>query len=281
MTPISTALRVGVSRGLIELRQTFSGWALAGQLLWPTVTLVAIFYLRNRGVEDSTVTLGALVLPSVLGMFVAFGPLLTIQYLAADREDGTLLRARAVPNGITAYLLGKLLTVSASVVVYLVILLVPGLFIVDGLELTRPRSWLTLTWVLLLGLVATQTIGFLLGALIASPRGTGYLSVLVLGLVAISGIFSPITALPQWLQWIAQVFPMYWLGLGMRHALLPDSIATVEIGESWRHLETLAALGAWAVVGLLVAPIVLRRMARQESGSRMAERRDKALQRVG
>jgi ABC-2 type transport system permease protein len=40
-------------------------------------------------------------------------------------------------------------------------------------------------------------------------------------------------------------------------------------------------LGAWALLGLLLAPIVLHRMARRESGSRVAERREKALQRVG
>ncbi|MGW6460642.1 ABC transporter permease, partial [Streptomyces sp. NPDC055078] len=55
----------------------------------------------------------------------------------------------------------------------------------------------------------------------------------------------------------------------------------VEIGESWRQLETVAVLGAWAVAGLLVAPVVLRRMARRESGSSVAQRREKALQRVG
>jgi ABC-2 type transport system permease protein len=37
----------------------------------------------------------------------------------------------------------------------------------------------------------------------------------------------------------------------------------------------------WALLGLIVAPIVLRRMARRESGSKVAERRAKALQRVG
>ena len=134
---------------------------------------------------------------------------------------------------------------------------------------------------LLLGLVATQTIGAILGSLIASPRGAGYLSLPIIGLIAISGVFAPITALPEWLQWIAQIFPIYWLGLGMRSALLPDDAVVIEIGESWRQVETAVVLGAWAVAGLILAPIVLRRMARRESGSSVAERREKALQRVG
>jgi ABC-2 type transport system permease protein len=83
---------------------------------------------------------------------------------------------------------------------------------------------------------------------------------------------------PEWLQQIAQVFPVYWLGLGMRAALLPGEYVSVEIGDSWRYAETFAVLGAWAVIGLALAPAVLRRMARKESGSVIAERRKTAMQ---
>ncbi|MFI5272825.1 MAG: ABC transporter permease [Ktedonobacterales bacterium] len=281
MNPTAAATRAGLTCGLIELRQSFTGIELVGQLFWPVVTLVAIFFLRDRSFGASGFTLGTLVLPGVLGMFIALGALLTIQYLAADREDGTLLRAKAIPNGIRGYLIGKLVTVSGTVLAYLTILLIPGLLIVNGLNIGSIYSWLTLAWVLLLGLVATQSIGAILGALISSPRGVGYISLPVVGLIAISGIFYPITALPEWLQWTAQAFPIYWLGLGMRSALLPASAVGVEIGASWRHLETVAVLGTWAIAGLILAPIVLGRMARRESGSSVAERREKVLQRVG
>jgi ABC-2 type transport system permease protein len=281
MNPTTTVLRAGLTQGLVELRQSFSGAELVSHLIWPVGTLVAVFFLRDRSIEGSSVGLGTLVLPGVLGMFIALGMLLTVQYLTADREDGTLLRAKAIPHGIRGYLLGKLVTVSATVLAYLAILLVPGLFIVDGLNLASAGSWLTFCWVLLLGLVATQSIGALLGSLISSPRGAGLLSLPILGLIAISGIFYPIAALPQWLQWVAQAFPVYWLGLGMRSALLPAEAVIVEIGQSWRPLATVAVLGGWAVLGLIVAPIVLRRMARRESGSSVAQRREKILQRVG
>jgi ABC-2 type transport system permease protein len=281
MTPTTVAVRAGFTRGLIELRQSFTGSALIGQLFWPVVTLVAIFFLRDRSVGVGGFALGAFILPSVLGMFVALGMFLMIQYLSADREDGTLLRAKATPYGIRGYLIGKLVTVSGSILAYLAILLFPGWFIVGGLDIGGTHTWLTLAWVLTLGFVATQSIGAILGALISSPRSAGYLSILMLGLIAISGIYYPITALPQWLQWIAQMFPIYWLGLGMRSALLPAAAVGVEIGGAWRPVETAAALGAWAIAGLILAPIVLGRMARRESGSSVAERREKALQRVG
>lgn len=281
MNQSTVALQAGFKRGLIELRQSFTGAELLGQLFWPVVTLVAIFFFRNRSFGASGFALGALILPSVLGMFVAFGMILMIQFLSADREDGALLRAKAIPHGIRGYLLGKLVTVSGTILVYLVILLIPGLLIVDGLDIGSLRSWLTVAWVLLLGLVATQSIGAMLGALISNSRGASYIAVLMMALIGISGIFYPITALPQWLQWIAQVFPIYWLGLGMRSALLPSNAVIVEIGASWRHVETAAVLGIWAVAGLILTPIVLSRMARRESGSSVIQRREKALQRIG
>src|SRR5215218_1794463 len=277
--------RAGLTRGVIELRLAFSGAELIGQLFWPVATLVAVFLLRDvpvgRGAAGDRYTLDTFILPSTLGMFVALGMLLVVQQLAADREDGSLLRVKITPNGIPAYLVGKIVQISATIVAYLAIVLLPGLLFVDGLDLGRPGSWLTFAWVIVLGLVATQTIGAVLGSLVSSSRGAGYLSLPILGLIAISGIFAPITALPAWLAWIAQVFPVYWLGLGMRSALLPDAAAAVEIGGSWRPVETAVVLGAWVVTGLVLAPVVLRRMARRESGSSVAQRRERAMQRVG
>jgi ABC-2 type transport system permease protein len=173
------------------------------------------------------------------------------------------------------------MAVSGGLVADLAIFLVPSLLIVPGLAVGSLSSWLTLIWVLALGMAASLPIGAVLGSVFTSTRAQGLLTLPILGMIAISGIFYPITAMPEWLQWIAQVFPIYWLGLGMRSALLPSGAAGVEIGESWRHLETIGVLGAWAVIGLIVAPVVLRRMARRESGSSVAERREKAMQRIG
>ncbi|MGA9872002.1 MAG: ABC transporter permease [Rhodococcus sp. (in: high G+C Gram-positive bacteria)] len=123
-------------------------------------------------------------------------------------------------------------------------------------------------------------IGAILGAVVGTARSLFFVTMPLMAVVAISGIFYPITALPGWLQGVAQVLPCYWLGLGLRSALLPASAVDIEIGQSWRHLETAGVLGAWAVAGLVLAPIVLRHMARNESGSKMDERRDKALARA-
>jgi ABC-2 type transport system permease protein len=282
MSPTGTALRAGWARGAIELRQSFTnGGDLLNHFFWPVLMLATVFFVREVPFGHSGFLLGTLVLPSILGMNAAMAMVVMSQSLTADREDGTLLRAKATPNGMLTYLVGRIISVSGGLVVDLAIFLVPGLFIVSGLAVGSPGSWIALIGTLALGLVATLPIGAVLGSMFTSARSQGLLTLPVLGTIAISGIFYPITSLPEWLQWIAQCFPIYWLGLGMRSALLPDSAVVVEIGASWRHLETVGVLGAWAVLGLVVAPIVLRRMARRESGSTVAARRERVLQRVG
>jgi ABC-2 type transport system permease protein len=282
MNATVNAVRAGLVRGRIEIRQTLTNsgdlWNL---LFFPVVSLIVMFFLRGSTVAGTQFSLGSMTLPSVLGMNIAFGGLVSVMaLLTIEREDGTLLRAKALPNGMLGYLVGKIVTVSGTTLITIAIVLIPGLFLFNGVAVGGLGSWLTLAWVLLIGLLATMPIGAIFGSLFSSPRMMGLVMLPVMGLVAISGIFYPLRQYPEWLQGIAQVFPMYWLGLGMRSALLPDTMAAVEIGQSWRHLETLGVLGIWAILGLVVAPIVLRRMARRESGSSVAARRERAMQQV-
>ncbi|MFI7153526.1 ABC transporter permease [Nonomuraea sp. NPDC050022] len=281
MNPATTVLRTGWTRGRIELRQSFTNGAdLFSHFLWPGLMVATMFFIRDLPFGSSGLLLGMLALPSILGMNAATGMISMSQQLTADREDGTLLRAKATPHGMPAYLIGKVISVAGGLLADLVIFLVPAMLLVEGLRI-GPGSWPTLAWTLVLGLVATLPLGAVLGSVFTSARAQGLIQLPFLAVIGISGIFYPITALPEWLQWIAQTFPIYWMGLGMRSALLPDSAAAIEIGQSWRHLETVGVLGAWAVLGLLLAPVVLRRMARGESGSTMTARRERALQRVG
>jgi ABC-2 type transport system permease protein len=276
------ALRTGWSRGLIELRQSVTnGGDLFNHFFWPVLMLAVAYFLRDRSFGDSGFTLGTLVLPSILGMNASMAMVTMSQYLTADREDGTLLRAKATPYGVFGYLIGKIVLVSGSLILQLAIFLVPGLFIVPGLRVDSASAWITFLWVFAIGLVATLPAGAVLGSIFTNVRSQGLVTLPLLLLISLSGIFYPIVSLPGWVQGIAQVFPIYWLGLGMRSAFLPADAVSVELGDSWRHAETAAVLGVWAVAGLVLAPIVLRRMARRESGSSVAERREKVLQRVG
>jgi len=54
--------------------------------------------------------------------------------------------------------------------------------------------------------------------------------------------------------------------------------SSLEVGGSRRTTETVVVLSIWAVVGALVTPMVLRRMARRQTGSQVEAARDASLQ---
>ena len=270
--------RLGVARGGIELRQTYTYWPdLAQNLFVPAIQIVVLFLLRGHRVPGTSFSLGSLTLPSGIGMGIAFGGILGVTaLLTVDREDGTLLRAKATPRGMTAYVIGKITLTSVIVLVGMVFTLILGLIAFPGVTLSA-SGVATLVWVAVLGLLATIPLGIVIGSVMPSPRFMPLVILPIGGVVAISGIFYPITHLAAWLQAVGQVFPVYWLGLGMRAALLPSGLASVEIDGSWRLPFVFLALALWSVLGLAVAPPVLRRMARRESGSRVAARRERAM----
>jgi len=282
MNPALVAARAGLSRGRIEFKQALTT---PGDLITILITtgsfLAVVIWTRHTTVPGLHFSLGTTTLVSVLGLnVVVYGVIIMGDLLVTEREDGTLLRAKAIPNGMLGYLIGKVVNISGQIAFTFAITLLAGAFLFTGLAIGSPGHWLTLAWVLALGLLATLPLGAVLGSLFPSQRSAGGPMLLLLGgLTAISGIFYPITHLPVFLQWAGQVFPLYWLGLGMRSALLPNAMAAVEIDHSWRHLATFGVLSAWAIAGLVLAPVVLRRIARRESGSGVVARREKAMRR--
>lgn len=275
INPTLNAYRAGLRRGMISTRiMVTTPSEILGTVI-PMAVMVAVLLFMQRGnFEGAEIGLGAMGLPGIIAMGTLFSAVLGITgVLAMDRTNGTLLRSKSVPSGTTGYLIGEITANAILSILQAVLLLVVGLLLFDDLVFGSPRRWLLFVAVLLLGLVATLAIGAVVGALINSPKNMGLVMLPVMGLIGVSGIFYPLVALPLWLQWIAQAFPLYWFGLGLRTSLLPESMAAVEVAESWRTEWVFIVLAAWALVSLVLAPKLLSRMARRESGSALAERR--------
>ncbi|HEX6519883.1 MAG TPA: ABC transporter permease [Streptosporangiaceae bacterium] len=279
------AVRAGLNQGRIELSHCFTMLEDTLEILpLPLISVVILLAVGHKHVHVSGThfLISSTVLAGMLVVNVGFNGMIGLgMRLTADREDGSLLRAKATPNGMVGYLIGRIVVASGTIMLTVVGLLIVGLAPFSGLALGRTMTWFTLAWVLALGLLAMLPIGAILGSLFPSVRSANVLMIGISGLIGISGIFDPITHLPTWLQWVGQAFPLYWLGLGLRSALLPGNLAAVEIGHSWRHLATAGVLSAWAIAGLVLAPILLRRAARRVSGSSVAARRERAMTRWG
>jgi ABC-2 type transport system permease protein len=276
-----STLRLGVERGWIEFKILIRD---PQTIIWTVIIfgilLTVLWFQRDTKIEG--ISLALLTLPSLLGMQIASSGFNDIaSQLAFDREDGTLLRAKAIPRGMSAYFIARVVVTFLMTLTYILFLLLTSLVIIPGiLSNIDVLEILLMLFLIVLGLLATAPFGAIIGSLVKSSGSGWGLSLLPLALlVTISGIFYPITALAGWIQVVAQIFPVYWLGLGIRSVFSPEAAAALELTGSWRTSETLLILSAWAIAGMLIAPRVLRKMARRTSGSEMEAARQRTIQR--
>ena len=206
-------------------------------------TLAYLWLNRDTEVEGTDLLLPTVALPSILGALLAFGVIIGPAYaLAMEREDGTLLRHKAVPHGMRGYVTGQLLYHSLGLVPLLLVILVPSFLLFDDVmsngrrrlgdrrvgrssSACWPRSrsgWSSARW----SRASRRSAPGGCSRCWSSPRSPG--------------IFSPIQALWGWVQVVAQVFPIYWIGLGMRSAFLPDAAAARRARRLLAHRMTVA-----------------------------------------
>lgn len=282
MNPRLHAIRTGIRRGWTEFALSVRSPQDQGFYLFTTgVIVLYLLFNRNNMVEfgDESIAYTMLVLPSILGALVAFGMVIGPAYaLAMEKEDGTLLRAKAIPHGLAGHVTGHVVSNTLALVPSLSLMMLPGFFLFDGVP-NGARGWGLMVLVVGLGTMATLPIGLAIGSVVPGVQKVGTWGMLpFITVLAISGIFTPMQAMWGWVQTVAQIFPVYWLGLGMRSAFLPSAAQAYEITGSWRTTQTLVVLAAWGIVGLFVTPVLLRRMARRQSGSTVEAAREQAAQ---
>ncbi|GAA2258375.1 transport permease protein [Streptomyces ruber] len=270
--------RAGLLRGGIELRHLLRNpKELSGHLSNVAAALAVAAFLGDD-VPGTETPMAHLVIAGFAAYLLFQVGLFNLpQILVTEREEGALLRLRATPGGIPAYLVAKSLLVVVVAVGTLVLLLGAAALLVDGPLPRGAGGWLTLLWVTTLGLLAVVPLGAAIGAVLPNPREALALLMLpVMALLVTSGAVFPITSLPVPVQQAASVFPLKWMAQGLRSALLPDAARAAEPAGSWELPMVALVLTAWAVLGFLLAVPLLRRAARRESGSRLSARHEKA-----
>jgi ABC-2 type transport system permease protein len=283
MNPRAHAIRIGLQRGWTEFKLSLRAPEdMTFYVVWGLGILIYLFVNRDNAVEGTGLSTAVVALPGVLAAMVVFGAVVGPAFtLVLEREDGTLLRAKSAPFGLDAYVAGQVLFQFLGVLPMLILLLVPPAFFLEGLAPQGAVGWVVAVVLVVLGTLAMLPLGFIVGSLArkAVHVSTGAMMP-IMGLAAISGILSPITVLWGWLQVVAQVFPMYWLGHALRWVFLPEEAAALELGGRWNLLGALAVIALWGAVGLALTPRILGRMAQRESGSAVEARKVERLQRL-
>jgi len=255
MNKVPGTLKLGLLRGQMEIIQ-FSRQkeAVVFTIFFPVI-LLAIFGSVFKDTIAPGVTFSQYFVAGMIASGLVNSGFQNIAInIPIERDMGAIKRLRGTPLPITSYFIGKAISVFASMVVQVLILLAIGIAFF-GLNLpTEPSKWLTFTWLLILGTASSTALGVAFSSVPKNGRGaSAIVSPVVIILQFFSGVFFVFTQLPGWMQQVAAIFPLKWLTQGMRSVFLPDTFAAQEVAASWEGGRTALILFIWLVVGLFFA----------------------------
>ena len=255
---LPSALTLGLARTGLELRQFFRERDAVIFIFAYPVIMLAIFatvFGQNgaRVGPGDGIPFAQYFLPGMLAtgiMLTSFQNLAIT--IAVERDEGGLKRLRGTPLPAASYFLGKIGQVLVTSFVQTAILLLVAATLFD-VPLPGPSRWATFAWVFVGGTATGCVCGIAFSAVPRSGRAaSAVVTPVVLVLQFISGVFFQYDQLPSWMQQVASVFPLKWMAQGMRSVFMPASAEAGEVGGSWQHGATAAALAAWLVLGLAV-----------------------------
>ena len=259
-------VRLGLNRVGYEVRSYFrQGDTVFFTFLFPLVMLTIFSVAFSAGdfgrtPDGEVVTAAQYYLPAML----AAGALLSgLQNMATDiameRSDGTLKRLAGAPLSPVSYFIGKIGQVLVTALLQAAVLIAVAAVAFQVPLPGDADAWVTFAWVFLLGVTTCAILGIGLSSLPRSGKSaTAVIIPIVLVLQFISGVYIQFSMLPEWLQQLANVFPLAWLAHGMRAAFLPETFATLEAGGEWNLAGIAIVCGIWLVAGLVLARVTFR-----------------------
>ncbi len=262
--PFGRTIRIGVSRIGYEVVGYFRQLdTVFFTFLFPVLMLVIFsvaFFSIDFGPPGATISSAAAYLPAMLAAGILLSGLQNLGVdIAMERSDGTLKRLGGTPLPVVSYFIGKLGQVFVTATLQAAVIIAVAALAFGVALPSDPGSWWTAAWVFVLGVTTSAVLGIAISRLPRSGRSaTAVVIPIALVLQFISGVYLTFSMLPEWLQNVANVFPLRWMASGMRAAFLPDSFEAVEPGGTWALGTGAIVLGLWLVVGLVVCRLTFR-----------------------
>jgi ABC-2 type transport system permease protein len=249
------AITIGIRRGGLEIKQFFrQRESVVFTLLFPLILLAIFGSVFDTKIAPGVTFSQYFVAGMIASALVNTGFQQIAIFIPIERDLGALKRLRGTPMPATSYFIGKAIVVTVSMLLQVVLLLIAGVAFF-GVSLPREADkWLVFAGILILGSIVSTILGVAFSSVPKSARGaSAIVSPVVIILQFFSGVFFIFTDLPAWMQQVAAIFPLKWLTQGMRSVFLPDSFATREIASNWETGRTFAIIGAWLIVGTVLA----------------------------
>ena len=200
--------------------------------------------VQSRPLQTNDITPAAYFVPSILAMALMQLGVFAAIPLVAQREKLILKRLNATP-------LSRATLVGSNVAMRLLIAVVQTVLIIGiGAQLfgvTIVGNVLLLAGLIVLGALTFLAIGYVIASYARTEESANALtSVVQFPLMFLSGIFFPIDFMPDWLQPVAAILPLTYLGDALRQTMVG--------GAAYVPLQVdVLVLGVWLVGSFLIS----------------------------
>ncbi|WP_158853859.1 ABC transporter permease [Halorhabdus sp. CUG00001] len=217
--------------------------------------VVAEFNQAAIGVEEPPVTMASATrgpggldaveyyLPAFIATLVLINGVMTVpSMIAGFTDDGTLKRLAATPLRKRDWILANVIQQSLLALVLTGVMLVVAAVVFGVTVVPGPLS----IALLLVGAVGFSALGMALGSLLPDPdAATSLGGIVAFPMMFLSGVFWELDIMPETLQTIGRLLPLYQFHRGLRRLMIDGTTEDV-----W---PAFLSLGALAVVFLAVA----------------------------
>jgi ABC-2 type transport system permease protein len=200
--------------------------------------------VRTRGWYNADLDYRDYMVPGILvALITIIGTLLTAQNITREKELGTLEQLNVTPVTRGQFIAGKLIPFWILGMVELSIGLLLAWFIFD---IPMRGSLLLVFGVAAIYLVAALGLGLLISTVAETQQQAMFVTFFVLMIyLLMSGLFTPVTSMPQWVQMLAELNPVKHFVQVMRAVLVKGA------GPSSIVKPVLALAGLASVILLL------------------------------
>jgi ABC-2 type transport system permease protein len=214
----------------------------------------------GQDADGNDVNAASYYLPAMLAAGLLLSGLQNLSIdIANEKSDGTLKRLAGTPLPVGSYFIGKIGQVLVTGALQAVVLIAIAALAFQATLPSELESWLTLLWIFVFGVITSAVLGIALSGVPRSGKSaTAVVIPIVLVLQFISGVYIQFSALPEWLQSFASVFPLKWMAQGARSVFLPEGFEVLEVGETWNLEGVAIAMAIWLVVGLAITRLTFR-----------------------
>lgn len=191
--------------------------------------------------------------PAVIALTVFFGTVMSTGYaVAGEREDGTIVRILMTPISRGAVIFGKtmhqlVLQLARAVILILAAILIFGV--------TMNGSWLLVALILVIFTFGAVGMGIAISAKSEDMTAFQQVSMLfTLPSMFATGVFFPLSSVPDWMRWIAYFIPLTYANDAMRIVMVKGQGLEAIMGD-------LIILSVFSVIIFSIAINLFRREA--------------------